>query len=151
MNATLKVSDIIEVSLYVTDLSAAEQFYTEILGLSLFAKLEGRHVFLRCGNRMVLLFNAEATSHSAGGQSDAPSHGMQGAGHVAFAGQDHEIDLWKECLGEHGVNIEKEISWGESRSIYFRDPSGNSLEIASPSLWGIREEIFFPAAGDVPI
>lgn len=75
MTPSMKVSELLESALYVTDLSAAERFYTEVLGLSLYSKLEGRHVFLQCGQRMVLLFNAEATAISAGGANEAPAHG----------------------------------------------------------------------------
>ena len=140
---TLKVTEILEVALYVTDLAAAEHFYTTVLGLSLYSKFEDRHVFLRCGHRMVLLFNAEATINSGDGPLDAPGHGMKGAGHIAFAVQDREIDQWKEHLTAHGVSIEKEICWENGKSIYFRDPSGNSVEITSPAIWGIKEEMFF--------
>ena len=143
MNPTLKVSEILEVALYVTDLSAAEHFYTKILGLSLDAKVAERHVFLRCGDRLVLLFDAEITIESGDGPFDAPEHGMRGAGHIAFAARDCEIDQWKEHLAAHGINIEKEICWERGRSIYFRDPSENSIEIASPAIWGIKEDVFF--------
>ena len=143
MDTNLKVSEILEVALYVTDLAVAEHFYTKILGLSLYSKLAERHVFLRCGDRMVLLFNAEATIESGEGPLDAPEHGMKGEGHIAFAVQDHEIDQWKEHLATHGINIEKEICWGKGRSIYFRDPSGNSVEITSPTIWEIEEDMFF--------
>ena len=57
-----KLSKVLESSLYVSDLDAAEAFYAEVLGLTLHSKLEGRHVFFRCGNQMVLLFNPEATA-----------------------------------------------------------------------------------------
>ena len=140
---TLKVTEILEVALYVTDLAAAEHFYTTVLGLSLYSKFEDRHVFLRCGHRMVLLFNAEVTINSGDGPLDAPEHGMKGAGHIAFAVQDREVDQWKEHLTAHGVSIEKEICWENGKSIYFRDPSGNSVEITSPAIWGIKEEMFF--------
>ena len=76
----------------------------------------------------------------AGGANDAPVHGAKGAGHLAFAAREDEIDRWKDHLAKHGVEIEREIHWERSRSIYFRDPSQNSLEIASPLLWGIPEE-----------
>ena len=143
MTPTLKVSEILEVALYVTDLAAAEHFYTKIMGLSLYSKVASRHVFLRCGNRMLLLFDAETTVNSGDGPLDAPEHGMKGAGHIAFAARDHEIDRWKEYLTAHGVSIEKDICWEKGRSIYFRDPSGNSVEITSPAIWGIKEDIFF--------
>ena len=143
MKPSMRVTDVLESALYVTDLPAAQKFYTEVLGLLFYSKMEGRHLFLRCGDRMVLLFNAEATAVSAGGEKDAPVHGAQGAGHLAFAVREQEIEPWKQHLAGHGVEIEKEIRIGGSRAIYFRDPSQNSVEITSPRLWGISEETFF--------
>ncbi len=143
MTPTLKVSEVLEIALYVTDLAAAERFYTNIMGLSLYSKVASRHVFLRCGDRMLLLFDAEETVNSGDGPLDAPEHGMKGAGHIAFAARDSEIDQWKEYLAAHGISIEKEISWEKGRSIYFRDPSENSVEITSPAIWGIKEDMFF--------
>lgn len=139
MTGRMSVSEVLESVLYVLDLPAAEEFYTEILGLTLFSKQDGRHVFLRCGDRMVLLFNAEATVVSAHGPKDAPTHGAKGEGHLAFAVRDREIDRWKQHLVQKGVEIEKEIHSNRGRSIYFRDPSQNSLEIASPRIWGLPE------------
>ena len=139
----MKVPEVLESALYVSDLCAAESFYTKALGLTLYAKAEGRHVFLRCGDRMVLLFNAAETSHAGSGPTDAPGHGAQGAGHIAFAAKERDLNDWVKHLEDCGVPIEKEISWKGSRSIYFRDPSGNSVEITSPQTWGMAEERFF--------
>jgi hypothetical protein len=37
----------------------------------------------------------------------------------------------------HGVAIEKEIDWQEGgASLYLRDPAGNSIELAPPTIWG---------------
>ncbi len=135
----MSVSDVLESALYVLDLQAAEEFYTTVLGLELYSKMDGRHVFLRCGDRLVLLFNAEATAVSAGGLKDAPVHGAKGEGHLAFAVNDRDIDRWRQHLIENDVEIEREIGTKGARSIYFRDPSRNSLEIASPRIWGIPE------------
>lgn len=140
MSSSLKITEVLESALYVTDLLAAQRFYMEVLGLTFHARSAGRHVFLRCGNRMVLLFNAEATAVSAESPGDAPGHGAKGASHLAFAVRDSEIEQWKERLAEHGVAIEKEICWGGGRSIYFRDPSQNSVELATPLIWGISED-----------
>jgi len=63
-----------------------------------------------------------------------PSHGARGAGHVAFRVE--SLDAWREHLSKHQIEIEREIHWGaEIASIYFRDPAGNSVELASGELW----------------
>jgi len=43
-------------------------------------------------------------------------------------------------LREYGVSIEKEFTFGNHPpSIYFRDPDGNSLELAVASIWALRD------------
>lgn len=133
-------SAVLESALYVTDLAAAEHFYGEILGLAPAGRVDGRHVFFKCGDSIVLLFNAEATRHAPppDARLPVPSHGAVGEGHLCFAATEAEIGAWKARLGAHGVAIEAEFEWPRGgRSIYFRDPSGNSLEFANPSIWGL--------------
>ena len=133
-----RLDTVLEACLYVHDLAAAEAFYTEILGLTLHSKLEGRHVFFRCGEQMVLLFNPEATADPELTPRGLGSHGAHGPGHLAFGVTEDEIEVWRAHLESHGVEIEQEIDWGgrRGRSIYFRDPDGNSLEFATAALWG---------------
>lgn len=133
-------SRILESALYVTDLVAAETFYREIIGLTLITRAEGRHVFFRCGDGVLLLFNAEATRQQPlpGARYPIPGHGTVGQGHLCFAATADEIVAWKARLIEAGIEIEADFEWpSEGRSIYFRDPSGNSIEIADPRIWGI--------------
>lgn len=126
---------ILETALYASDLDAAEVFYRDVLGLSFDSKAVGRHVFFRCGDTMLLVFNPAATAVKAG---DVPVHGARGPGHVAFAVEDGRFEPWLDRLEEHGVEIEASMSWpGGGRSIYFRDPGGNSIELTTPSIWGI--------------
>ena len=54
-------SGILESALYVDDLDKAERFYSEVMGLERIAKVEGRHVFFRCGEGVLLLFDADKT------------------------------------------------------------------------------------------
>ncbi len=131
---------VLESALYVTDLDAAEQFYGEVLGLDPAGKVAGRHIFFKCGQGIVLLFNADATRvpPKPDARLPVPPHGAAGQGHLCFAASEAEIDQWKARLGEHGVAIEAEFAWPKGgRSIYFRDPSGNSLEFANPNIWGL--------------
>lgn len=133
----MKANEILESCLYVDHLPTAKQFYEEVLGLELVDQQEGRHLFWKCGRRMLLLFLAEASNRE---DSDMPRHGASGAGHAAFAVPDHDIPAWKTHLTMCGVPIEQELAWPQGgHSLYFRDPAGNSLELASPKIWGIPE------------
>ncbi len=125
--------DILETCLYVDDLVAAESFYSLVLGLVVHSRQEERHVFFRCGRGMLLLFNPD----NSGLPGDIPSHGAHGPGHVAFAANEAELPAWRKHLEAHGVSIEKVVAWpGGGQSLYFRDPAGNSLELATPGIWG---------------
>jgi len=126
--------DILETCLYVDDLLVAEQFYSETLQLNLLSRQQGRHAFFRCGRAMLLLFDARATAIESG----VPPHGAQGPGHVAFRVPEPELQTWEKHLAACGVAVETVVNWPQGgRSLYFRDPSGNSLELASPRIWQI--------------
>jgi catechol 2,3-dioxygenase-like lactoylglutathione lyase family enzyme len=130
---------VLEAALYVDDLQRAEAFYGGVLGLEFVSRMEGRHAFFRCGQVIVLLFNAEATRvHFPGATLPVPVHGSTGAGHLCFRAVGSEIDSWRERLEAAGVAIEADFEWPNGgRSIYFRDPSGNSLEFGEPKIWGL--------------
>jgi catechol 2,3-dioxygenase-like lactoylglutathione lyase family enzyme len=64
-----------------------------------------------------------------------------GPQHVCFRVADAELDQWNEHLQQNGVTVEMDLRWPRGgRSLYFRDPAGNSVELASPIIWGIPEE-----------
>lgn len=133
-------SGILESALYAHDLDAAEAFYSRVMGLERIARVEGRHVFFRCGEGVLLLFNPAETVKppAADARLPVPPHGTQGQGHLCFRADAGEIERWKAHLAAHGVAIESEFEWQQGgRSIYFRDPAGNSLEFAEPRIWGL--------------
>lgn len=134
----MRPSAILESALYVSDLDIAETFYADILGLEKIAAVPNRHVFFKCGSGVLLLFNAEATRQppSPGAKLPVPPHGTTGQGHLCFAATAEEFERWKAHLTEKNIVIEADFEWpGGGRSIYFRDPSGNSLEFAEPRIW----------------
>ena len=136
----MQPSAILESALYVTDLGAAEAFYAEVLGLERIAKAEGRHVFFRCGTGVLLLFNAAATRlpPAPDARLPVPPHGTAGDGHLCFSATADAVDRWKDHLLTRNIAIEADFEWPNGgRSIYFRDPSGNSLEFAEPRIWGL--------------
>ena len=128
----------LESALYAEDLAAAARFWTEVIGLTEIARLPGRHVFFRCGAQVLLIFRAQATQVPP--RSDArlpvPAHGTTGPGHFCMAAAESTFDNWRKHLESHGIEIEADFIWPQGgRSIYFRDPAGNSIEIADPAIW----------------
>ena len=128
---------VLETCLYAHDLAAAERFYAGVLGLQVIARQPGRHVFLRCGEGVLLLFDPRARR---AGPASVPAHGAEGPGHAARAVPAVELGGWREHLERAGVAIEAEVDWpGGGRSLYVRDPAGNSLELATPAVWGLPD------------
>jgi catechol 2,3-dioxygenase-like lactoylglutathione lyase family enzyme len=132
---------ILETVLYARDLSAIEEFYRRVLGLEPFAKAEGRHVFYKVGEQMLLIFNPLMTTKPPADDAKlpVPPHGADGEGHVCFRASAGEIDKWRAHVEQQGVAIEADFEWPDGgRSIYFRDPAGNCLEFAEPRIWGFQ-------------
>jgi catechol 2,3-dioxygenase-like lactoylglutathione lyase family enzyme len=132
---------ILETALYAADLDAAEGFYGGVLGLERVARVGNRHVFFRLAGSMLLIFNPSETERPPGDPGlPVPPHGARGAGHLAFAASGAEMERWRGRLLEAGVEIEADFRWPNgARSIYVRDPAGNSVEFAEPGLWGIED------------
>lgn len=140
----MRPSSILETVLYATDLDAARTFYRDVMGLTFYSEVANRHVFFKLDRGMLLIFNPAATAiPPRPGALPVPPHGAQGPGHVCFAASSAELDSWKTHLAAHGIPIESEFVWPnrdvakQGRSIYFRDPAGNSIEIAEARIWGL--------------
>jgi catechol 2,3-dioxygenase-like lactoylglutathione lyase family enzyme len=133
--AAVTIKGIIETAIYVDNLQATEAFYGTILGLRVMGKEPSRHVFFQVGQASVLLaFLAEATLNG----DQLPPHGATGPGHFALGIETESFDAWRTLLQAHGVTIEKEVEWPRGgRSLYFRDPAGNSVELVTPGIWGL--------------
>jgi catechol 2,3-dioxygenase-like lactoylglutathione lyase family enzyme len=137
----MRVSGVLETCVYATDLEAAGRFYADVIGLEVYSREPGRHVFFKCGAAMFLVFDPRRTSESSAqsaGSIAVPPHGAHGAGHVAFRVDESALPEWLARLRSAGISIEAEVEWpGGGRSVYIRDPAGNSVELASPALWGL--------------
>lgn len=134
---TPAMNGVLEAALYVDDLDAAAGFYGGVLGLEQVIRHDPRHVFFRCGSAVVLLFRAEHSRIApAAGALPVPPHGADGPGHLCFSVPGPSLDAWAAHLTRAGVGIEADYHWPNgARSIYVRDPAGNSVEFAEPKLW----------------
>jgi catechol 2,3-dioxygenase-like lactoylglutathione lyase family enzyme len=131
------VARVLETALYFDDLDRAAAFYVETMGLRVL-DTGSRLVSIDAGQGTVLLlFKRGATTAGAdlpGGW--IPPHDGHGPVHVAFAIAAEALEPWERHLADRGIAIESRVRWdGGGRSIYFRDPGGHSLELATPGTW----------------
>ncbi len=110
-----------------------------MLGLEVMSRA-GRLISLDAGQGTVLLLflrggSTEGTSFPGGW---IPPHDALGRAHFAFAVARDDFDAWRRHLADEGVAIESEVTWGRGGgSLYFRDPDGHSVELASPGVWPV--------------
>src|SRR5574341_1431556 len=58
--------------------------------------------------------------------------------HLTFAIAAEDYDAWEKWLSKNGLAIELKKNWElGGRSLYFRDPDGHLLELATPGVWKI--------------
>jgi catechol 2,3-dioxygenase-like lactoylglutathione lyase family enzyme len=135
----LKLGRVIETSLYVDDLARAAAFYEDVLGLAVLTADKRFRAYDAGGTNVLLVFQRGATLETVrmpGGT--IPPHDGHGPLHIAFAIAADDLAEWEQRLGDRGVAIEGRTDWSRGgHSIYFRDPDGHLLELATPGLWAI--------------
>jgi catechol 2,3-dioxygenase-like lactoylglutathione lyase family enzyme len=130
------VNGILETSLYVERPTRSVEFYRRVFGFELIDSDQQSGITddtrlcpMRAGDRSVLLlFKRGAT----------PDTDATGAIHIAFGISRSELPAWEAWLAEQGIAIESRRKWkygGEA--LYFRDPDGHLLEVATPGVWSI--------------
>jgi catechol 2,3-dioxygenase-like lactoylglutathione lyase family enzyme len=128
---------VLETSLYVDAFERACPFYEQVLGLNSIYRDARLCAYDVSGRGVLLLFlrgGSTETAHLHGGT--LPPHDGHGQNHMAFSIAADALGDWEARLGEAGVPIEGRIKWPRGgESIYFRDPDGHLLELATPGLW----------------
>ena len=135
----MRAGAILETILYAEDLTAIHHFYATVLGLEVYMEVDPRFVFFRNRDQMLLVFNPKFTSLQSAGDGPPP-HGTTGAGHICFRATLAELEQWQLHLALHGIAIERIMDWPDGgRSLYVRDPAGNSVEFAESRIWDLPE------------
>jgi len=137
VDAQPPVNGILETALYVEDLERSRAFYQRLMGFDCFL-FDTRMCALGVPGRGVLLLFARhgsaTASHTPAGT--IPAHDGMGILHLAFSIPSAALAEWEAHLGVLGIAIESRITWARGgTSLYFRDPDGHSLEVATPGLW----------------
>ena len=129
----LRILGVYETVLYAPDPPAAAAFYRDILGLGQIEEPDELSAAFRLpAGQVLLIFNPRMSSRPG---RPVPSHGSAGPGHVAFALEEGTYEGALGALREAGVEIEREIDWDGGRSVYLRDPAGNSVELVDGDIW----------------
>lgn len=133
------VTGLLETALYVEDLERATEFYRGLFKFEILVA-DNRLMALGVAGRQVLLLFRKSASNTpvqtAGGV--IPPHDGHGSLHLAFAISEESFGEWERALVEHRVAVESVVRWPRGgRSLYFRDPDGNLVELATPGTWAI--------------
>lgn len=133
----LRPKAILETVLYVDSLDRATAFYREVLGLPLIHDDPRMRAFDVSGQGVLLLFERGGTLAPVETPfGTIPPHDGAGPLHMAFAIGKDDLPGWRDQLAAHNIAVESEVNWpAGGRSLYFRDPDGHCLELATPGLW----------------
>jgi catechol 2,3-dioxygenase-like lactoylglutathione lyase family enzyme len=134
-----KLGGVLETALYVHDPERSAKFYQAVLG---FEKMVGddRLWAMSVEGKQVLLLikkGSDAQPHQSSG-GVIPSTDGQGTLHLTFSIRAPDLEAWEQWLTQNGVPLESKVRWERGgQSLYFRDPDGHLLELATPGTWPI--------------
>jgi catechol 2,3-dioxygenase-like lactoylglutathione lyase family enzyme len=136
---TPELRGVLETSLYVSDLERSRAFYTLLFSFPVLVQDDRFCALGICGRQVLLLFRTDASvTPVATPGGTIPPHGGEGQLHLAFAIGRDEFDAWERRLQSQDTPVESRVSWSRGgKSIYFRDPDGHLLELATPGVWAI--------------
>ena len=135
-----EIDRVLEIALYVEDMGRAVEFYRRVFRFAVLAKSTepDRLTALDVGKTQVLLLSKKGASVEAVATPGGKIPPCDGGGnsHLAFPIDTSELKDWEKRLGENGVVTESTVRWDRGgQSLYFRDPDGNLLELATPGVW----------------
>jgi catechol 2,3-dioxygenase-like lactoylglutathione lyase family enzyme len=133
----LKARRVLETAIYCDDLACTVDFYRALLAIEPMLAVE-RVVAFDAGEGTVLLLFQRGASDAPFQTTSGlvPGHSSTGPAHLAFAIDKEDVPLWLERLDALGIPIESRVDWPRGgHSIYFRDPDGRSVELATPGTW----------------
>lgn len=127
------INGVLEVGLYVDNVDRSVRFYQTLFGFDIIASDDRLCALGVCGKHVLLVCQRKASANLPKGAHDA-----DGRQHMAFSIPADELQDWEARLGQQGVAIEDDRHWPRGgRSLYFRDPDGHLIELASPGVWSI--------------
>ncbi|GGF09009.1 lactoylglutathione lyase [Aliidongia dinghuensis] len=132
-----RIAGLLETALYVSDMAVAKAFFIEVLGLKPMLSTERLTAFDAGRQGVLLLFLEGASAEDMPGPNGCvPGHDGSGPVHMAFAIETEDYDKWKDRLAQRNIPLRGEMAWPRGgHSLYFDDPDGHLIELATPGLW----------------
>ena len=118
----LPIRGLYEIAIPVKEMTRAEKFYREVLGLEEGIRDEKRNwLFLRVGSQAGMVVLQE-------------NKGEWPKMHFAFTVEEADLERATALLVEKGVAIDGPHfhEWMPAKSVYFSDPDGHNLELCAP-------------------
>lgn len=131
------IEGILETSLYAGDIRRTAAFYRDLFGFKSLVESPRLVAFEVAAKHVLLIFQRGATeSDVTDGRGKIPGHDGSGRLHLALSIAAADLEAWRARLSERGVAIAGEYDWPRGgKSLYFRDPDGALVELATPGLW----------------
>ena len=132
------LTGVLETALVVEDVARAARFYCDLFGFEVLVESDRLCAINVKPGQVLLLFRRGGSLDDIQLPGGLLPGGMdaQGRGHMAFAISPEHLDQWRQWLEQNSVAIESTLRWERGgTSLYFRDPDGNLLELATPGVW----------------
>lgn len=132
------LSGILETALIVEDVARAARFYRKLFAFHVLVQNERLCSLSVKPGQVLLLFQRGGSLADIRLPGGVLPGGMdaQGRSHMAFSIGAEQLEPWRHWLEHNEVAIESAVRWERGgTSLYFRDPDGNLLELATPGVW----------------
>jgi catechol 2,3-dioxygenase-like lactoylglutathione lyase family enzyme len=135
----MRIRGVLETALHVADPARSAAFYRRLFGFEVLLESDRLVALDVAGRNVLLLFLLGGTSEPFAVEGGViPPHGGSGQLHLAFAIVAEDFEPWRRRLESDGIAIESVVQWpGGGSSLYFRDPDGHLVELATPGIWPV--------------
>ena len=131
------IEGLLETSLYAGDARRTADFYRDLFGFRTLVDSPRLIAFEVAARHVLLVFQVGATEDDViDGRGTIPGHDGRGRLHLALSIAAADLGAWRRRLTERKIAVAGEYKWPRGgTSLYFRDPDGALVELATPGLW----------------
>ena len=131
------ITGLLETSVYTEDVERTAAFYRDLFGFKVLVDSPRLVAFEVADRHVLLIFRRGATEDDIiDARGVIPGHDGTGRLHLALSIAAADLELWRAQLAGREIALAGEYRWPRGgTSLYFRDPDGALVELATPGLW----------------